>query len=86
MVDTGAGTMNDKVLAAINQITKDVETKGLPNTNAAPIKPMQNPLLLFQRNLIFHNFDSTKKTAKLQTDIPKLKLPAPGSKRVNGEF
>ena len=41
MVDSGSGAMSDKVLAAIAKITLDVDTKGLPNVNATPIKPVR---------------------------------------------
>jgi cyclase len=41
MVDTGNGKMNDKILAAIQEVTRTVDTKGLPNINVAPIKPIR---------------------------------------------
>jgi glyoxylase-like metal-dependent hydrolase (beta-lactamase superfamily II) len=41
MVDTGNGTMNDRVIAAIGQIARQVETKGLPLASAAPPKPIR---------------------------------------------
>src|SRR5579872_3544386 len=31
MVDSGSGALNDKLLAAINRITLDVNTRGMPN-------------------------------------------------------
>lgn len=41
MVDTGDGKMNDKILAAVNQTAREVETKGLPMPGVAPTKPIR---------------------------------------------
>lgn len=41
MVDTGLAPMSAKVLAAINQISEQVATKGLPLANSAPYKPVR---------------------------------------------
>lgn len=41
MVDTGLASMSDKVLAAVNQLSQTVATKGLSGTNIAPPKPVR---------------------------------------------
>jgi glyoxylase-like metal-dependent hydrolase (beta-lactamase superfamily II) len=41
LVDTGLANMSDKVLAAVNQTSIAVNTKGLPNVNVPPAKPIR---------------------------------------------
>jgi glyoxylase-like metal-dependent hydrolase (beta-lactamase superfamily II) len=41
MVDAGDGRMSDKILAAVNQTAREVETKGLPMPGVAPTKPIR---------------------------------------------
>lgn len=41
MVDTGLANMTDKLIAAVTKLGQTVATKGLPNENVAPSKPVR---------------------------------------------
>jgi cyclase len=41
LVDAGLENMAPKVLAALNRLSMEVETKGLPNVNVGPAKPVR---------------------------------------------
>jgi cyclase len=41
LVDTGLANMASKVLATVNRLGVDLETKGLPNVNVGPPKPIR---------------------------------------------
>jgi cyclase len=41
LVDAGLENMAPKVLAALNHLSMEVETKGLPNVNTGPVKPIR---------------------------------------------